>query len=160
MVYIPMSRAYDLGFIPNDFSGMERHENDPIHKVCHGNPTGLDMQAARFLHQKKSWVLDYELRTALYSSMFVPAAQSDRWKSWNKDVMRRNLEVLMELQGFLVEASECWHQLQIPMPTTLPNLEMFVVDALELLNILRSPTGAVFRKYSGETHPFHQFHHS
>ena len=91
--------------------------------------------------------------------MFVPMAPSDGWMPWESEVVKRNVGVLMELQGFLLEALMCWSQLGIPTPTPLPNLELFVADALELIDILRSPTGPISMKYSRETHPFQQVTH-
>jgi hypothetical protein len=135
-------------------------DSDTLHRVCQGLPTvsTADIEYARRIHAQGKWVLNWKLRSTLYSMLFIPMVPSELWITWNRDVVKSNIRLLKQLQGFMLRAttilstsSELYRAHERRMtPPEFANLEFFVVDAVHLLEILRTPNPPV--PYD-ETHP-------
>jgi len=82
--------------------------------------------------------------------------EGDHWIAWNSVVVRRNVEVLKDLQGFLLQSLRWLPICEIAAPPTkLPNLESFVLDVVYLIEILTTPTSKFSQDYA-KTHPLYQ----
>jgi hypothetical protein len=129
-----------------------------IDRICHGIPSQADMIWAQELHNNEGWVLNHRLRTALYGGLFnaMDPAQGAGGRHWHMQVLKSNISVVRKLQGFMLAASMCWFTQQLPAPSQLPNLEVFVLDILEMVEILKTPADSLSLIYS-DTHPHHQF---
>jgi hypothetical protein len=113
---------------------------------------------ARLEHSKGRWVLHDRLLIALYGGLFdaMAPAQGEGGRRWHVQVLKRNIDLVRKLQGFMLAVSMCWSTWNLPAPSKLSNLEVFVLDVLEMVEILKTPASSFSESYS-ETHPYYQF---
>lgn len=121
-------------------------------RICHGTPLKPELDVAMSMMTQGEWVLTFKVRTALYSAMFRPMVLKDGWLTWNSQVVRSNVAIIKQLQRFLLEASMLWRVLDTDIPLRLNNVEPFVRDVFELLDILTTPSQTISKVYA-DTHP-------
>jgi hypothetical protein len=137
--------------------GVEQdNENlDLRNRICYGLPTEEDLLEAQTHHDNGKWVFPISFRMALYTMLFDPMVEGNHWIEWNSVVVRRNVEVLRDLQGFLLQSMNWLLICEITTSTNLPNLQSFVLDVFDLIQILITPTPKLSPEYA-KTHPLFQ----
>lgn len=107
------------------------------------------MDYANLLHGQGQWVLTWELRSILYRNLFVPLGGSvqERQHEYFATISKAEISLLKQIQGFLLRATSLlassigtFSAKPLPSSMTYPSLDVFVVDAVQLLKILATPS--------------------
>lgn len=118
------------------------------------------MIVALQIHDGGAWVLSTEQRITLFSELYVPMLReynSNTWEVLHQVTVNSRLELIRQLQYFfLFSSSMNSKESDVSSCNTVPNLQYFIDDAIQLLRILKQPV-ATFSTSLEQAHPFYQF---
>lgn len=142
-------------FSPNDLRAVTHSNREILDRICYGNSTIEDVDVAFRVHNKGSWVLTTELRTLLFSELYVPMLKEynqNTWQVLQSVSVSGRVRLVHQIERFCLQ-SLCIGSKHIP---NLPKLEYFIHDAICLIHILKEPSDS-FSTSAEEAHPFYQF---
>ena len=125
-------------------------------KVCYGNPTLDHIKDAA----EDQWLLTYELRAKLYTSLFKRSDLRPLWSPWLKEIVESNIAEVKLIEKFALQVATICIGNQYSV--AFPNLEYFIDDAISLLQILNEDCSKLKLRESPQiclkmSHPFKRF---